>query len=60
LESKNDLFIPQYEEVFKTVLARYHDDFRKEGEHSYDYKVQSGRIVELTNNQNVIKMGVKK
>jgi short-subunit dehydrogenase len=61
LESKNDLFIPQYEEVFKTVLARYHDDFRKEGEHSYDYKVQSGRIVELTDNQNVIKMGgVKK
>lgn len=57
LESKNDLFIPQYEEVFKTVLARYHDDFRKEGEHSYDYKIQSGRIAELTNNQGVIKSG---
>lgn len=42
---KNDLFIPQYEEVFKNVLERYHDDFRKEGLHSYDYKVQSGRVV---------------
>jgi short-subunit dehydrogenase len=55
LESKNDLYIPQYEEVFKAVLARYYDDFRKEGEHSYDYKVQSGRIIELTNNQSVVK-----
>lgn len=44
LEKKNDLFIPQYNEVFKQVLERYHDDFRKEGEHSYDYKVSSGRI----------------
>ena len=44
LEAKDDLFIPQYEEVFKHVLQRYHDDFRKEGLHSYDYKLQSGRI----------------
>lgn len=44
LEAKDDLFIPQYEEVFKHVLQRYHDDFRKEGLHSYDYKVQSGRM----------------
>ncbi len=44
LESKDDLFIPQYDEVFKHVLARYHEDFRKEGLHSYDYKVNSGRI----------------
>lgn len=43
MEKKNDLFIPQYEEVFKHVLARYHEDFRKEGSHSYDYKVESGR-----------------
>ena len=39
-------FIPQYEEVFKHVLARYHEDFRKEGAHSYDYKVESGRTNE--------------
>lgn len=44
MEKKNDLFIPQYEEIFKTVLERYHEDFRKEGAHSYDYKIESGRI----------------
>lgn len=44
LERKNDLYIPQYEEVFKNVLARYNEDFRKEGSHSYDYKVETGRI----------------
>lgn len=44
LEKKNDLYIPQYEEVFKHVLARYNEDFRKEGSHSYDYKIESGRI----------------
>lgn len=40
MEKKNDLYIPQYEEVFKTVLQRYQDDFRKEGAHSYDYKLE--------------------
>ncbi len=44
LEAKNDLFIPQYEEVFKHVLARYQADFREEGRHSYEYKINSGRI----------------
>lgn len=44
LEAKDDLFIPQYEEVFKEVLSRYNADFRKEGEHSYDYKLNSGRL----------------
>lgn len=44
LENKEDLFIPQYDEVFKIVLERYHADFRKEGLHSYEYKEQSGRI----------------
>ena len=44
LENKEDLFIPQYEEIFKNVLKRYSDDFRKEGEHSYDYKLNSGRV----------------
>lgn len=44
LEVKDDLLIPQYEEVFKNVLERYHDDFRAEGEHSYDYKLNSGRV----------------
>lgn len=44
LESKDDLFIPQYEEIFKTVLQRYYDDFREEGRHSYEYKLNSGRV----------------
>lgn len=44
LEAKNDLFIPQYEEVFKHVLERYQKDFREEGRHSYDYKLNSGRV----------------
>ena len=43
LEAKDDIFIPKYEEVFKEVLNRYHDDFRKEGAHSYDYKLNSNR-----------------
>lgn len=44
LEAKEDLFIPQYDEVFKDVLARYALDFRAEGRHSYDYKLGTGRI----------------
>lgn len=44
LEAKDDLFIPKYDEVFKEVLRRYHDDFRAEGLHSYDYKLASGRV----------------
>ncbi len=43
LEAKDDVFIPKYEEVYKEVLQRYHDDFRKEGNHSYDYKKLSDR-----------------
>lgn len=41
LEQKDDLFIPKYDEIFKEVLQRYHDDFRKEGSHSYDYKLNT-------------------
>ena len=44
IEAKEDLFIPKYNEVFREVLERYHADFRKEGLHSYEYKVASGRI----------------
>lgn len=43
LDNKDDLFIPQYDEIFKGVLERYHNDFRSEGEHSYEYKIASGR-----------------
>ena len=44
LDAKDDLFIPQYEEIFKAVLQRYNDDFRQEGRHSYEYKLKSGRV----------------
>ena len=44
LEHKNDLFIPDYDSVYKTVLANYYKDFRAEGLHSYDYKIKSGRV----------------
>lgn len=44
IEAKEDLFIPKYDEVFHEVLERYHADFRKEGLHSYEYKVASGRV----------------
>lgn len=43
LEAKDDVFIPKYDEVFKEVLERYHADFRKEGEHSYEFKQHSSR-----------------
>lgn len=46
MEAKEDLFIPKYNEVFHEVLDRYHADFRKEGLHSYDYKIKSGRVKE--------------
>lgn len=44
LGSKDDLFIPKYDEVFKEVLQRYHDDFQKEGNHSYEYKLSIRRL----------------
>lgn len=43
LEAKADIFIPKYEEIFKEVLRRYGEDFRKEGEHSYEYKSNAKR-----------------
>lgn len=45
LFNKDDLFIPKYDEIFRDVLERYHNNFRLEGEHSYDYKLNSGRIL---------------
>ncbi len=44
MAQKDDLFIPQYDTVFRHVLHRYHDDFRAEGLHSYEYKLESGRV----------------
>lgn len=44
IQQKNDLFIPNYDSVFRAVLERYHNDFRAEGLHSYEYKMASGRM----------------
>ena len=44
MEQKKDLFIPEFDSIYKNVLNRYHEDFRSEGRHSYEYKLQSGRI----------------
>lgn len=42
--NKEDLWIPQYNEIYKKVLKRYTENFRAEGAHSYDYKLNSGRL----------------
>lgn len=42
--NKKTLFIPQYDEVFKAVLERYHNDPHEYGLHSYQYKKISGRL----------------
>ena len=47
---RDTLFIPQYEDTFRAVLARYHDDPHEYGLHSYQYKKNSGR---LDNNRRV-------
>ena len=45
------LFIPQYEEIFKDVLERYHNNPHEYGLHSYQYKKESGR---MNNNKRII------
>lgn len=47
------LFIPQYEEIFKGVLDRYHSDPHEYGLHSYNYKKESGRL----DNKRRVKIG---
>lgn len=43
MERGEDLYIPRYDEVYGEVLERYHNDFRAEGRHSYEYKMKSKR-----------------
>lgn len=42
--NRETLFIPQYEEIFKNVIARYNSDPRRFGLESYEYKIESGRV----------------
>lgn len=44
MDAGDDLFIPDYEDTFKFVLKRYHDDFRRFGLDSYEYKKNSKRL----------------
>lgn len=44
LFARDTLFIPQYEEVYKAVLERYHNDPHEYGLHSFEFKKNSGRL----------------
>lgn len=51
LFARDTRFIPQYEETFRAVLERYHDNPHEYGIHSYEYKRASGRV---NNQKNVV------
>lgn len=53
LFARQSLFIPQYEETYKSVLKRYHDDPHAYGLHSYQFKKESGRF----DNERRVKIG---
>ena len=38
------LYIPQYEDIYKGVIEKYHNDPHGYGLHSYQYKRESGRL----------------
>ncbi len=42
--ARDTLFIPQYHEIYKNVLQRYHDNPHEYGLHSYRFKQESGRL----------------
>ena len=44
LVTSKELYIPQYEETFKKVIDNYHSDPHGYGIHSYEYKMNSGRV----------------
>lgn len=44
LFARDTRFIPQYDEIFRDVLERYHNDPHEYGIHSYQYKKDSGRL----------------
>lgn len=41
---KDDLFIPEYDEIFHSVIDRYKKDEHQFGVESYQYKMASGRL----------------
>ena len=44
LQNRTQLFIPEYDEVYRGVLERYHADAHAFGLSSYQYKKDSGRV----------------
>ncbi len=44
LMTSTEIYIPQYDEVFRGVIERYHNDPHEYGLHSYLYKKESGRL----------------
>lgn len=42
---RDSLFIPKYEEIFKAILERYHNDPHEYGLYSYQYKKKSDRVM---------------
>ncbi|MBQ8958935.1 MAG: SDR family NAD(P)-dependent oxidoreductase [Bacteroidales bacterium] len=42
--NREELFIPQYDDVYKGVLARYANDAHRFGVESYEYKKKQGRL----------------
>lgn len=53
LFNKKEIYIPEYEKIYKNVLDRYYKNPKKYGIDSYNYKVSSGRVV----NENKVKIG---
>ncbi len=51
--ASEELFIPQYVETYKAVMERYYNDPHEYGLHSYEYKMQSGRVF----NERRVKIG---
>lgn len=49
----DELFIPDYENVYKNVIDQYLSDAHGYGIHSYQYKKKSGRVI----NGNMVKIG---
>lgn len=46
LAKRTSLFIPEFDETYKSVLERYYADPEKFGRDSYQYKLESGRMLD--------------
>lgn len=53
MKNKETLYIPKYDQIYKSVLNRYYTNSDKFGIESYEYKLDSNRI----NNKSSIKVG---